>query len=200
MFKFFCFIFIIGHSFIFCLSRCEVYFSPQDHLAERLVRLIEKEEKSIRVAIYSITHAKIARALGQAKERGVLVEIIVDPTSSKSKSPLHRLAKNQVPLYVWDPPATILGKSGKAKKGLMHDKFCIFGAHTVWTGSFNFTYDAESRNEENVVVLDAPEIAKKYLEHFEEIKVRQCRPFVEYLSLYPKKKSRKNTPLAYTVK
>lgn len=196
MFKFLFFVFIISQSAIFCSVDCEVYFSPQDHLAERLIGLIDKEQKSIKVAIYSITHGKIARALQQAAERGVLVELVIDPNSTKLKSPIHRLSN--MGIYVWDPPATFVGKSNKAKKGLMHDKFCIFGDHLVWTGSFNFTYDAEGRNEENVVILDSLQAAKKYKEHFDEIKIRQCRKLVEYMALYPKKKSRKNNPLAYT--
>ncbi len=167
-------------------------------MAERLIRLIDQEKKSIKVAIYSMSHTQIAHALERAKERGILVELIVDPMSTKVKSPLHRLSKNKIALYVWDPPGTFMTKSGKVKKGLMHDKFCIFGDHIVWTGSFNFTYDAEARNEENVIILDSPQIAKKYLERFDEIKIRQCRAFPEYLALYPKKKSRKNSLLSYT--
>ncbi len=197
MFKFLFSVFIICQGVIFCAAPCEVFFSPQDHLAERLIGLIDQEQKSIRVAVYSISHTKIARALERAKERGVAVELIVDPVSIKTRSPLHRLSKGQVPLFVWDGPVTFAA-SGKSRKGLMHDKFCIFGDHLVWTGSFNFTYDAELRNEENAVLLDSSSIAKKFLERFEEMKLRSCKSYLEYLALHPKKKSRKNSALAYT--
>ena len=47
----------------------EVFFSPEDHLADQLTGLIEKEESSIKVAAYAFSHWKIAKALCEAKER-----------------------------------------------------------------------------------------------------------------------------------
>lgn len=189
---------IIGNSAIYLRAEnasCEVYFSPRDHVTERLIVLIDQEQKSIKMAIYSITNTKVVRALERAHGRGVKVEVLVDPTSITARTPLLYLVKNNVPLYVWDPPISYTAKTGKPVKALMHDKFCVFGDHLVWTGSFNFTYTAESHNAENVVTVDNPQIAKKYLEHFNEMKIRGCRPFAEYQALHPKKKPRKNNPL-----
>lgn len=169
-------------------ASCTVYFSPKDSVAEQLIRMIDQENKSIKVAIYTITHAKIIQALKRAHERGVNVEVVVDPTSIKARTPLLQLVKNQVPIFVWDPPPTI-GKSGKAKKALMHDKFCIFGEERVWTGSFNFTYAAERWNAENALLIESSSVARKYLEQFHEIKIRNCRTFEHFQALYGKKKS-----------
>jgi phosphatidylserine/phosphatidylglycerophosphate/cardiolipin synthase-like enzyme len=188
MFKFLAFFCIICQGAIFCAASCEVYFSPQDTVAERFIQLVEAEKKSIRLAVYRFSHAKIARALKEAKERGVDVEVIVDPSSAGSRSPLHRLAE-KVAVFVFDPPA-VFTKRGKKKVGLMHDKFCIFGDQRVWTGSFNLTYDAERYNEENVVLIDDGALARKYLDRFRQLKTRSCSDI--------KKKSRKNGALAYT--
>ena len=183
---FFSFLFIIGNSAIFLRAEngaCEVYFSPRDHVAERLIQLIDREQKSIKIAIYSISHAKIIRALENAHERGVHLEIVVDPTSVKTRTPLLRLVKKKVPIFVWDPPTSYVIRTGKTIKPIMHDKFSVFGDHLVWTGSFNFTYAAESHNEENVLTVEGTQIARKYLDHFQEMKVRGCRPFEEYVAL-----------------
>lgn len=192
---------IIGNGSIYLRAEsaaCEVYFSPRDHVTDRLLALIDQEQKSIKMAIYSITNTRVVRALERAHNRGVNVEVVVDPFSVKARSPLLFLAKSKVPLYVWDPPISYTAKTGKPVKALMHDKFCVFGDHLVWTGSFNFTYTAEAHNAENVVTVDNLSIARKYLEHFNEMKIRGCRPFAEYQAMHPKKKSRKNNPLSYS--
>lgn len=191
---------IIGNGAIYLgaeSATCEVYFSPRDHVTDRLIALIDQETKSIKMAIYSITNTRVVRALERAHNRGVHVEVVVDPYSVKAKSPLLHLVKSKVPLYVWDPPISYTAKTGKPVKALMHDKFSIFGSRLVWTGSFNFTYTADAHNEENVLTVDNEGIARKYLDHFNEIKIRGCRPFAEYQAIHPKKKSRKNNPLGY---
>ncbi|MBS0628921.1 MAG: DUF1669 domain-containing protein [Verrucomicrobia bacterium] len=167
---------------------CKIYFSPKDQLADRLIELIQNEEKSIKVAIYSMTHLGIAKALVEAKARGVAIEVLIDPTSVKNKSSVHRLVEAKVPLFVWDLGMRMTG--GK-RRGLMHDKFCIFGDHTVWTGSFNFTQDAHLKHQENAVAMGSREIAQKYLTQFVQMKLYESRPYHEFLALYPKKKGTK---------
>ena len=179
--------FLICSSFVGSAQKAEpvavqVYFSPKDQIAQKLIALIEKEQKSIHVAIYCLTHRGIAEALIQAKKRGVEVEMIVDPFSVKTRFPLGRIARSGIPVFVWDP-----GVTGQRKKApLMHDKFCIFGAKGVWSGSFNFTYDADQANRENALFFVDDEAAKRYLEQFRSMKYKGCRPYEEYLTAHNK--------------
>ncbi len=149
----------------------QVFFSPEDHLADRLISLIEKEESSIAVAAYAFSHWKIAKALCDAKERGVKVEVVVDPFSLKFSSILKKLTKSEIPIWVWDPLSSSTGSS------LMHDKFCLFGEKAVWTGSFNFTYYADHSNRENAILLNDPQIVKKFKAHFENLKKTGCKRY-----------------------
>jgi phosphatidylserine/phosphatidylglycerophosphate/cardiolipin synthase-like enzyme len=154
----------------------EVYFSPQDHLADKLVSYIDQEQKTIRVAAYAFSHWKIAKALCQAKERGVDVEVIVDPFTLQFPSALKKMAKSQIPIWIWDPKP-IEHKNGKKKMPLMHDKFCVFEEHAVWTGSFNFTYTADSSNCENALILHNPDIAQKFKAQFQHLKESGCKAY-----------------------
>lgn len=160
----------------------QVYFSPDDHVASRLVELIDKEEKSIRAAVYCLYHRGVAQALIDAKKRGVDVEVIVDPFSTKSRSPIHRMAKAGVPVYVWYP------LNGQKKRPLMHDKFCVFGGHTVWTGSFNFTFEADRANQENAIVLKGDRVAYRYAKQYETIKRSGCLTYARYREIQPLRK------------
>lgn len=53
---------------------------------------------------------------------------------------------------------------------MVHHKFCIIDDRILITGSYNWTYYAENRNWENVLILDKPEIIKAFIEEFEKIK------------------------------
>ena len=170
-------------------STVRLYFSPQDHLAERLIDYIDQEETSIQVAIYSLTHRAISEALVRAKTRGVEVELIIDPSSVKARSPLVRMAAAGIPIYVWDPQL----ESVKRKKApLMHHKFCVFGRKSVWTGSFNFTYEADTMNCENALYLEEAAYAKPFLERFRSMKYKSCSPYEEYLTTHAKPKNKGN--------
>jgi phosphatidylserine/phosphatidylglycerophosphate/cardiolipin synthase-like enzyme len=50
----------------------------------------------------------------------------------------------------------------------LHDKVVIIDENTTITGSFNFTNSA-TKNNENSLIINSKDIAKKYLEHFNKI-------------------------------
>src|SRR5579872_4435775 len=55
-----------------------VLFSPDDDLQHELIALINKALQSIRIAIYTFTDKEVAKALLEARKRGVRVEVIAD--------------------------------------------------------------------------------------------------------------------------
>jgi phosphatidylserine/phosphatidylglycerophosphate/cardiolipin synthase-like enzyme len=166
-------------------SHATVYFSPEDQLDKRLIELIEKETKSIHVCVYTFTHRAIAEALIDAHKRGVEVQVVVDRFSVKIKSPLQKLADAGIPVSVWDPDRL---RRKQAHRPLMHNKFCVFGADKVWTGSFNFTYEASKIHQENGIVLQDASLASAYKGQFHTIKLRSCIPLGSYVAMKPKKK------------
>jgi phosphatidylserine/phosphatidylglycerophosphate/cardiolipin synthase-like enzyme len=167
-----------------------VYFSPKDHLAEQLISLIDAEQKSIHAAVYTFSHRGISEALIRAKKRGVDVEVVVDAFSVKMRFPLLRLSRSGIPVFVFDPP---FDATKRQKAPLMHNKFCVFSGRAVWTGSFNFTYEATTANRENALYFEDPDLAHRYLEQFRTIKNKSCRHYEEYVAQHPpKKRSKKN--------
>lgn len=157
-------------------ATAQVYFSPDDHIADHLLALIDKESTSIRVAIYGFTHYKIGTALINAKKRGVAVEVLVDPFSLGGRSPIKRLVDAGISVHVFSPK-----NKAEGKHPLLHDKFCIFGDSLVWTGSFNFTYSADTQHQENVVLLDEKELIEKFIKQFASIKKRDCVSYATYI-------------------
>ncbi len=162
-----------------------LFFSPEDHLEKRLIDLIEREHKSIHVCVYALTHRDVIAALVAAKKRGVEVEVIVDRFSVKASSPLYKLTEVSIPVAVWNSDHL---RRMKAHRPLMHNKFCIFGNHSIWTGSFNFTYEASKIHQENAVVIHDESVAHAYKNQFYTIKMRSCIPLGTFVATQPKKR------------
>lgn len=150
------------------LSFCTALFAPQDNLTERLIMLVDREQKSIFGAVYMFTDKKIAQALINAKKRGVDVQIVVDQISMMSYGKGKYLQEQGIPVLVHRTD-----DSNPYTMSLMHHKFFIFGLQKdldcslVWTGSWNCTVKGSSHNNENVIITDDPIIFTAYCKQFQ---------------------------------
>ena len=52
---------------------------------------------------------------------------------------------------------------------ILHHKVIVIDERPVLTGSYNFTGSAEKDNDENLVIVDDPNLARIYLEKFERV-------------------------------
>lgn len=57
----------------------------------------------------------------------------------------------------------------------MHDKFMVVDGKFVLTGSFNWTFQAGSSNQENVLVVDHPYYCEKYSKEFDTLWLNFCK-------------------------
>lgn len=133
------------------LAREEVAFSPEQGATELIVKTIDEAKHDIRVAAYMFTSIRIAKALVEAQDRGVVVRVVMDKSQAHARYYAHKLLlQAKVPVRI------------DRQYAIMHDKFMIVDGAKLETGSFNFTYAAEKQNAENVIVLDNSEIIAKY--------------------------------------
>lgn len=134
-----------------------VAFTPGDDAAGMIVAAIGRARRQILVQAYSFTSREIARALVEARRRGVEVALIADREQTEA------LRHSQVPRLAADGVATWLdGEHASA-----HNKVMVIDAGgpdpAVITGSFNFTYSAQYRNAENVLLIRGdPALAEAY--------------------------------------
>ncbi len=129
-----------------------VYFSPKGGCTEAVVRELEKARRSVYVQAYSFTSAPIAKALVEAKRRGVLVIVLLDKSQRTEKYSSATFVKNEGITTLIDD-----------KHAIAHNKVMILDESTVITGSFNFTKAAEDSNAENLLVIVDRVLAAKYL-------------------------------------
>ncbi|MDE2582495.1 MAG: DUF1669 domain-containing protein [Rhodospirillales bacterium] len=119
-----------------------------------IVQAIAAARRTIRLQIYAFTSRPILAALLAAHRRGVDLRAIVDRSQldddPRDAAAVARLAAGGATVLVDTVP------------GLMHDKIMIIDAAEVLTGSFNYTWSAEHRNAENLLVLRDPALAARY--------------------------------------
>jgi len=132
-------------------------FSPNGGIADLIVSSINSATSNILVEAYSFTSKPIAKALINAQERGVKIQVILDKSQALQKySSANYLYTKKVPLHI------------DIVHALFHDKVMIIDGHKVITGSYNFTSAAENKNAENVVIIDSPSLARGYTADFEQ--------------------------------
>ena len=138
-------------------SAISVYFSPRGGCTTAVVDALDAAKQSIRVQAYSFTSAPIAKAIVDAKHRGVDVEILLDKSQRMEKySSADFVAHGGSPTFI------------DAVHAIAHNKVMVIDGETVLTGSFNFTKAAEDRNAENLLVIRDRAIAEEYRKNWEE--------------------------------
>jgi phosphatidylserine/phosphatidylglycerophosphate/cardiolipin synthase-like enzyme len=133
------------------LPPISVHFSPRGGCTEAVVQVIGAAQSSILVQAYSFTSAPIAKALVEAHQRGVQVQVILDESQESEKyTEADFLANQGVPTRIDD------------RHAIAHNKVMILDGQVVITGSFNFTKSAEESNAENLLVIKSPALAEQY--------------------------------------
>ncbi|MEQ1879541.1 MAG: phospholipase D family protein [Burkholderiales bacterium] len=135
----------------------EFAFSPEDDAAALVVHAINGAKLQVLVQAFSFTHGNIADALIRALGRGVDVQVIADP------SQMELIEHNVVPKLL----AAGVSVVTDAEHTSAHNKIIIIdpagNSPVLITGSFNFTFAAQHRNAENLLVFRGnPELCKAY--------------------------------------
>ncbi|HKY07880.1 MAG TPA: phospholipase D family protein [Candidatus Binatia bacterium] len=141
-------------------------FSPQGKCAAHILREIDGAKQELLVAVYAFTSDDLAGALVQAKKRGVSVQVVVDREFDRANdnSKGKFLDAQKIPVR---RISGMNAKVGDKDAGLMHQKFAVVDRRIVFTGSYNWTHSAESRNDENLLVFrDASPLAEEYRKAF----------------------------------
>jgi phosphatidylserine/phosphatidylglycerophosphate/cardiolipin synthase-like enzyme len=137
------------------LAKTEVYFSLSDNPQKEIIKNINQAEAFINIAMYIFTDRKIALPLAKAQERGVKVRLYLD--------------KDQVD-YKYSQSRFLVQKGIRTRISsnnyIMHNKFAIIDNRTLLTGSYNWTFSADNRNDENLMVIDDPEVIEIFQNQF----------------------------------
>jgi len=124
----------------------QVYFPRRGDKPElALQALYLSTQSNLDIAIYSLTHPVIVKAIGDAYKRGVKVRVITDKTQSAGNTQKH--AMND--LITIGVPIKI-----DAHSGLMHLKMSVIDGKIATIGSYNYSKGASESNDEVLMVIN----------------------------------------------
>lgn len=136
----------------------QAYFSE---IRSKILPCLEHAKEDVVIAMAWFTSAELFDALLSCLKRNVNVELI--------------LLDDAINYMYYAPDFNQFIKAGghlriaDSSIGFMHHKFCVIDNKMVITGSYNWTYYAETRNVENVVITDSLELVSLYLAEFKRL-------------------------------
>ncbi len=164
----------ITHHFIVANDTVEVYMSPSDGVASKIINAISTADKSIYFCIFSFSDQGICDAMKTKYDNGVDVKGVFDATywdADYSKSlDMRGLFNKDSTNNPWSPPADVF--KDNVNGNLLHHKYMLIDADLwnsnpiVITGSYNWSNNAETGNDENCVILHSKYFAEMFLQEF----------------------------------
>ena len=139
----------------------ENYFAPEDGVAGHIISEINQADREIIFMVYSFTDKGMAGAMIARHGDGLRVEGIFNRRQERDENSVYPLLVGAgIPVYF------------SPKDKTLHHKVMVIDSSVVITGSFNFTKSANTRNDENILIIRSPELARAYLEEYERVKAR----------------------------
>lgn len=151
------------HEFVIGGKRVESYFSPSDNTNQKIIDAINTADNDLEVETMLITRTDLAYAISDAAQRGAKVHVITNYSADNTDA-VNGILSEALPAgkYIFDDLAS----------GILHNKTAIIdGRFTnsdpqVITGSHNWSYSADTQNDENTLIIHDAEIAGYYLQQF----------------------------------
>ena len=133
----------------------QLCFTPDEKCTPLILKEIALAKDTIYVQAYGMSSPPIVEALVDAHKRGVKVNILLDKSNlNDSWSKMQELVDAGIEVNIDKLP------------GIAHNKVIIIDLQKIITGSFNFTRSADTRNAENVIVIDDKVIADRYVKNW----------------------------------
>lgn len=133
-----------------------------DNIADRISLEISHAKESIYIAVAWFTNKKLFSDLLFKAKSGCGVTLIISNNEINSNSSIDFDLLNTANSHVY--------KIGNGDSELMHNKFCVIDYNTVITGSYNWSYKAESNFENIIVTQNDTALAEQFISEFNKIR------------------------------
>jgi phosphatidylserine/phosphatidylglycerophosphate/cardiolipin synthase-like enzyme len=143
---------------------------PAEQTAHALVEFCSAAEKTLEIAIYDFNlppalNEIVCGELVSAEKRGVAVRLAYNLDHAKAAPVPPPPITNPEALEAQPFPTMAI----PGVPDLMHHKYVVRDATSVWTGSTNWTADSWTREENVIITIDSPALAARYREDFDQL-------------------------------
>ncbi len=166
------------HKFTIQGYKIQQYMSPSDQTEARIIGAVGEADSTVYFCILSFTSNELSAAM-KAKYhgipgfqvRGVFEGSSIGPITSGSE--WYAMSGDPTAYNYWSPPADV-HQDGLPGSILLHHKYMIIDSSwplldpVVVTGSHNWSYSANSVNDENTLIIHSVGVANCFLQEFAE--------------------------------
>jgi phosphatidylserine/phosphatidylglycerophosphate/cardiolipin synthase-like enzyme len=151
------------HLFYIDGTKVELYFSPSDGVNNQIVNNINSATTDLYCGMFTFTESTDATDIVNRKNAGAFAAVILDKYSSGTYTPYTTTFPNGL-------GSNFVGYN--SSNTLYHNKYLIVNPSApcndpkVLTGSHNWTSSADTKNDENTVIVHNDTIANVYLQAF----------------------------------
>lgn len=146
------------HEFTINGNRVQSYFSPSDRTSNEIYKSLNTANSTIEFATFAFTYYELGSAIVEAKERQVNVRGIIEQVDD-SFTQFDRLKDDGINVTAHPPHQVV------------HHKYAIVDANSsdpqVISGSHNWSFSAETKNDENTLIFHDPILANLFIQDFE---------------------------------
>jgi len=137
----------------------DAFFFPDRNNVHKLERYIKMAKRELLICVFNLTNDVLADAVKWVHDQGVTVRVITDDECMTNKgNDCQRLADAGIPVRTDD-----------SERAHMHNKFMVVDNVFLLNGSFNWTFQATSSNQENLMVVDHPFYIERYVTEFNKL-------------------------------
>lgn len=114
------------------------------NIRKSILKEVSKASESLKVAVYWFTNHELFDLLYQKQREGVQCELVIHNDYINNREtglPFQKFIDAGGKFYFSD------------EENPMHNKFCIIDQKVLINGSYNWTYYAESKNHENILII-----------------------------------------------
>lgn len=132
-----------------------------ENIRNFIIDNIRASKSEIKIAVAWFTQRQLYDAVLDALERDVKVSLI--------------MMKDFINCGIYGLPLqSFVDKGGNlhfvtSRGWTMHNKFCLFDNDMVISGSYNWTYSAETRNAENVIATDDDNVCARFVDYYNRL-------------------------------
>ncbi len=166
------------HHFVVGNKVIDAYFSPSDGTNSKIIDAINSADSDLEIATMLITRTDVKNALLDKYNAGLTnINLLVDsqnPSGNQISAIQAGLSQGHAMVF--------------SLSGIMHHKFLVadnFNSNSdplVLTGSHNWSNSAETKNDENVLVVHDANIANQYFQAFADL-YQQAGGNMEFLDI-----------------
>jgi phosphatidylserine/phosphatidylglycerophosphate/cardiolipin synthase-like enzyme len=138
-----------------------VLFSPEGEVVPQLIDRLNRAQHSIHFMTFSFTLDEVGQTLLAKAMEGVEVRGIFELRGSRTQ-------------FSQLPPLFCAGLNvlQDGNPFTFHHKVFVVDETVVLTGSFNISANATNRNDENMVIIEDPDLAAQFIAEFERVRTQ----------------------------